>query len=117
MKIGYARVSTGEQNLVLQEDALRRAGCDVIYTNHGISGASFYRPGLDRAFSQLNAGSTLVVLGPSNAERKPRFESMAFAHSEARRRTSIRRYTHCAVILSGACEARVRCYALHCKGL
>ncbi|WP_081066014.1 recombinase family protein [Burkholderia diffusa] len=61
MKVGYARVSTEEQNLALQEDALRRAGCEVIFTDQGISGASFSRPGLDRALAHLKAGDTLTV--------------------------------------------------------
>ncbi|MDN7591841.1 recombinase family protein [Burkholderia seminalis] len=61
MKIGYARVSTDEQNLNLQKDALRRAGCTVIYTDQGVSGATFTRPGLDRALGRLKAGNTLVV--------------------------------------------------------
>jgi DNA invertase Pin-like site-specific DNA recombinase len=61
MKIGYARVSTTEQNLALQCDALNRAGCDSIYTDHGISGAEFIRPGLDGALQALQPGDTLVV--------------------------------------------------------
>lgn len=61
MKIGYARVSTHEQNLALQKDALRRAGCRVIYTDQGLSGAGFNRPGLDQALKHAQSGSTLVV--------------------------------------------------------
>ncbi|WAG17946.1 recombinase family protein (plasmid) [Burkholderia gladioli] len=61
MKIGYARVSTQEQNLALQKDALRRAGCKTIYTDQGISGSEFNRPGLERALKHLDAGGTLVV--------------------------------------------------------
>ncbi|HDR9879690.1 TPA: recombinase family protein [Burkholderia cenocepacia] len=61
MKIGYARVSTQEQNLALQKDALRRAGCEIIYTDQGLSGSGFSRPGLDQALKHLKAGSTLVV--------------------------------------------------------
>jgi DNA invertase Pin-like site-specific DNA recombinase len=38
MKIGYARVSTGEQNLGLQRDALEAVGCEVVYQDEGISG-------------------------------------------------------------------------------
>ncbi|MGU8077156.1 recombinase family protein [Burkholderia pyrrocinia] len=60
-KIGYARVSTEEQNLELQIDALELAGCDTIYTDRGISGADFSRPGLDAALAHLAAGDSLVV--------------------------------------------------------
>jgi DNA invertase Pin-like site-specific DNA recombinase len=61
MKVGYARVSTGEQNLALQVDALRRAGCEKVLSDQGISGADFSRPGLDAALARLSAGDTLVV--------------------------------------------------------
>ncbi|RQQ21735.1 recombinase family protein [Burkholderia stagnalis] len=61
MKIGYARVSTQEQNLNLQKDALRRVGCRTIYTDQGLSGSGFSRPGLDLALKHMQAGSTLVV--------------------------------------------------------
>jgi DNA invertase Pin-like site-specific DNA recombinase len=61
MKIGYARVSTEEQNLDLQLSALRAAQCDTVYSDQGISGAQFARPGLDAALRQLADGDTLVV--------------------------------------------------------
>jgi DNA invertase Pin-like site-specific DNA recombinase len=61
MLIGYARVSTDEQNLELQLDALQRAGCGKIYQDAGISGTVAARPGLDRAFAALGKGDTLVV--------------------------------------------------------
>ncbi|MCW0398821.1 DNA-invertase hin [Xanthomonas sacchari] len=60
-KIGYARVSTDEQNLSLQVRDLERAGCDLILTDQGISGATRKRPGLDRALEILQAGDKLVV--------------------------------------------------------
>ncbi|ORT79643.1 DNA resolvase [Burkholderia puraquae] len=61
MNIGYARVSTEEQNLGLQIDALRSAGCHRIFTDRGVSGAEFSRPGLDAVLAQMNVGDTLVV--------------------------------------------------------
>ena len=60
MLIGYARVSTDEQNLDLQRDALEKAGCGRIFTDH-ISGTKARRPGLEEALSHLRAGDTLVV--------------------------------------------------------
>lgn len=61
MKVGYARVSTDEQNLSLQIDALTRAGCQKFFKDRGISGSAFSRPGLDTALKCLRAGDTLVV--------------------------------------------------------
>ncbi|WP_186053792.1 recombinase family protein [Burkholderia gladioli] len=61
MKIGYARVSTDEQTLALQYDALERVGCTKIFTDHGVSGATFSRHGLDQALAHLERGNTLVV--------------------------------------------------------
>nr|WP_196483788.1 recombinase family protein [Burkholderia diffusa] len=61
MNIGYARVSTEEQNLGLQIDALRKAGCHCIFTDRGVSGADFSRPGLDAVLARMSAGDTLVV--------------------------------------------------------
>jgi DNA invertase Pin-like site-specific DNA recombinase len=60
MLIGYMRVSTAEQNLALQRDALERAGCERVYDDTG-SGAAPERPGLARALEMLRAGDTLVV--------------------------------------------------------
>lgn len=60
-KIGYARVSTAEQRLDMQLDALDAAGCDKIFSDHGVSGAKAKRPGLDNALATLQPGSALVV--------------------------------------------------------
>ncbi|RAH95335.1 transposon DNA-invertase [Acuticoccus sediminis] len=60
MKIGYARVSTIEQNLDLQRDALQKAGCDKILVDKA-SGTVAARPGLEKAKELLRAGDTLVV--------------------------------------------------------
>ena len=59
-RIGYARVSTRDQNLDLQRDALQKAGCDKIYKDT-ISGTKSQRPGLDQALDNLREGDTLVV--------------------------------------------------------
>ena len=61
-KIGYARVSTIEQDLNLQVDALTNEGCDpsLIFTDK-ISGAKSSRPGLEKCLEALTKGDTLVV--------------------------------------------------------
>ena len=60
--VGYARVSTGQQDLQLQLDALKVAGVSKanLYTDK-ISGSKAARPGLDQCLSQLKPGDTLVV--------------------------------------------------------
>ena len=60
MLIGYARVSTDDQNLELQRDALLEAGCEVTYEDT-LSGARAERPGLAQATKALRRGDTLVV--------------------------------------------------------
>src|ERR687885_646151 len=62
MNIGYARVSTDEQNLDSQIDALVKAGCERrhIFTDK-VSGTKDRRPGLEDALSHLREGDTLVV--------------------------------------------------------
>lgn len=60
MKIGYARVSTFEQNLDLQKDALVAAGCEKVISDMA-SGSSTARPGLEKLKEQLRADDTLVV--------------------------------------------------------
>jgi DNA invertase Pin-like site-specific DNA recombinase len=61
MKIGYARVSTEEQSLTLQLTALKRAECEVVHTDHGVSGSHISRSGLNAALSALREGDVLVV--------------------------------------------------------
>lgn len=61
MNIGYARVSTEEQNLDLQRQALEAAGCATICEDHGVSGAARDRPGLADALARVKAGDVLVV--------------------------------------------------------
>lgn len=60
--IGYARVSKGEQDVQLQMDALKKAGCDEDYIFvDKVSGARTDRPGLDACLTLLEPGDTLVV--------------------------------------------------------
>jgi len=59
-RIGYARVSTDDQHLELQRDALSQAGCSMIY-EETISGKSAVRPELEQCRKALRAGDTLVV--------------------------------------------------------
>ncbi|MCC0007703.1 MAG: recombinase family protein [Hyphomicrobiaceae bacterium] len=61
MKVGYVRVSDHEQTLNLQVDALTLAGCDAIYGDHGVSGCTVRRKGLDEVLTALQSGDTLVV--------------------------------------------------------
>jgi len=58
--IGYARVSTAEQDTALQTDALRKAGCDKIFEDTA-SGAKAERPGLAAALAYVREGDALVV--------------------------------------------------------
>src|ERR687896_624751 len=60
MLIGYARVSTHDQTLALQQDALQKAGCSKLFTDTA-SGAKTERKGLEQALSYVRKGDTLVV--------------------------------------------------------
>jgi DNA invertase Pin-like site-specific DNA recombinase len=60
MKIGYARVSTKDQSLNLQKDALKKAGCKKIYSEQ-ISGAKTDRPKLTELVGQLRKGDMIIV--------------------------------------------------------
>ncbi len=60
MLIGYARVSSRDQNLDLQIDALKQAGCDKIFRDQE-SGKKLARPGLSDAIDYLREGDSLVV--------------------------------------------------------
>jgi DNA invertase Pin-like site-specific DNA recombinase len=59
--IGYARVSTTDQNPQLQLDALREAGAARVFTDHGVSGSTARRPQLDAALDHLRDGDVLTV--------------------------------------------------------
>jgi len=60
MLIGYARVSTADQNLALQYDALKQAGCERIFEDK-VSGSHAERVGLNQAMDMLRKGDTFVV--------------------------------------------------------
>jgi len=60
MKVGYARVSTVDQNLDLQIDALKENGCEQIFQDK-ISGAADKRKGLEEALQYVRSGDTLMV--------------------------------------------------------
>ena len=60
-KVGYARVSTAEQNTRLQRDALKAAGCTRLFVDEDASGASRERPALAKALHYMRAGDTLIV--------------------------------------------------------
>jgi DNA invertase Pin-like site-specific DNA recombinase len=60
MLIGYARISTQDQTLARQQDALAKAGCDKVFTDT-LSGGTSERPGLAEALDYVRAGDTLVV--------------------------------------------------------
>lgn len=60
MLVGYARVSTQDQHVALQEDALHQVGCEKIFIDT-VSSRQVERPGLSDAFKVLRSGDTLVV--------------------------------------------------------
>ena len=61
VKIGCARASTPDQNLDLQTDALREAGCEKIFSDRGVSSAKAERSGLDKALDHIRKKDTLVI--------------------------------------------------------
>jgi len=68
-KIGYARVSTADQNDDSQIDELKAYGCDKIFVDHGVSGKNASRPELDKALAYLREGDVFVVTRLSRAMR------------------------------------------------
>lgn len=70
--IGYARVSTEEQNLDLQVDALQKAGCKTIYKDQGISAVAKSRSGFECALNALQEGDTFVIWKMDRAFRSLR---------------------------------------------
>jgi DNA invertase Pin-like site-specific DNA recombinase len=61
MLIGYARVSTADQNSELQIDALEKVGCEKIFIDEGVSGSKTDRPQLNKALEHCRKGDTIVV--------------------------------------------------------
>jgi DNA invertase Pin-like site-specific DNA recombinase len=59
-RVGYARVSTADQNPALQLDALKAAGCEKLFTDEA-SGSTTTRPALTKALAKLQVGDVLVV--------------------------------------------------------
>jgi DNA invertase Pin-like site-specific DNA recombinase len=59
--IGYARVSTADQNMKLQLDALRDAGVERVFRDQGVSGSTSERPGLGLCLDHLREGDVLTV--------------------------------------------------------
>lgn len=70
-KIGYARVSTDEQELLMQTEALTRDGCEVIYTDKK-SGKNFQRAGWQKALMAARPGDVLVVASLDRVSRSLR---------------------------------------------
>ena len=60
MKIGYIRISTQDQNYNLQEDALNKLGCEMIF-KETVSGATKERPQLKKLLEQIRKGDVVVV--------------------------------------------------------
>ena len=68
-RLGYARVSTDEQDEALQVRALEAAGIDALYIDHGVSGAKTSRPRLDAMLEQAAPGDAIVVYSLSRLSR------------------------------------------------
>ena len=83
MKIGYARVSTLDQNPDLQKDALEKAGCEKAIVDQ-VSGTVVQRPGLVRVKELLRKGDTLVVWRLDGLGRffKPVNSNLSFSYHE-----------------------------------
>ena len=73
MQIGYARVSMSEQNIDGQVEALRDAGCEKVFADHGVGGGSIRRPELDRLIEQVRRGDVVVIQALDRLARNLRF--------------------------------------------
>lgn len=83
MKIGYARVSTHDQNLDRQIDQLKAAGCEKIFKEK-ITGTKKERPELDKLLDQLRPGDTIIISELTRLSRstKDLFELVEVIHSK-----------------------------------
>ncbi|KIC41585.1 invertase [Ruegeria sp. ANG-R] len=68
-RIGYARVSTGDQKLRMQRQALAAIECDLVFEDHGVSGARKNRTGLDEMLREIRQGDTVIVFKPDRLGR------------------------------------------------
>ena len=84
VSIGYARVSTIDQNLHLQRDALEAAGCARIFEDHGISAVGKTRPGFENALKTLKDGDHFVIWKMDRAFRSLRHALDTLEDFEAR---------------------------------
>lgn len=82
--IGYARVSTGEQNLDLQRNALAAAGCERVYEDLGVSAIAKTRAGFDEAIASMRRGDVLVIWKFDRAFRSVRNALDILEHFEQR---------------------------------
>ena len=73
MLIGYARVSTTEQNIESQIDALHEAGCEKIFADRGVRGDTIRRPELNKLIEQLRKGDIVVFTALDRLARNLRF--------------------------------------------
>jgi hypothetical protein len=70
--LGYARVSKADQRLNRQVEALRQAGCNRVFEDHGISGMKVSRPGLDELLTFARPGDAIVILDLDRLGRSTR---------------------------------------------
>ena len=91
MLIGYARVSTEDQKLRVQHDALSAAGCDKIF-DEKISGAGAHLPGREELLEYTRPGDVVVVWKLDRLVRSLR--SSERGHSAAKRTSSRHRFNH-----------------------
>ncbi len=60
-RLGYARVSTKDQKLRMQREALKAIDCDMVFEDFGVSGSKSSRPGLDSLMKALRPGDSVIV--------------------------------------------------------